>query len=298
MWRTFEELAARGRIAHIGADYSGDIFYAQTRKTPWLDRLIALNVELRFDTHANNLTPEVSDKILGSKLCGLNFSIDSLDPEDYPRIRRGARPLDEVLSNIAIFMRKRHARRPDLQTSLSLVLMRRNLTSLIPAIDFAREHGIDLVQGTHMMVFTPDMLEQSVLLDLKAYREAYEAAETYARERGVKFLCPPPLAKRKARSGHQPCMYSWAGVQVTGDGEVSACCMPDTAVGNLNRESLEEIWKGERMRDFRARVNTPNPPKACNSCGIFRYENNIESYVPGLSESERKAFVARVLAQV
>jgi radical SAM protein with 4Fe4S-binding SPASM domain len=297
IWRTFEDLAAQHRIHHIASDYSGDIFYAQGRKTPWLDRLIALNVELRFDTHANDLTPEIVDKVLGSRLRQINFSIDSFDPDDYPNIRKGARPLPEVLANVAMFMAKRNEKRPDIAASLSLVAMRRNVSSFVRAVEFAHQHGISFVQVSHLMVFTEDMLEQSALLDLKAYREAHAAASARAKELGVDFQAPPPLTKSKPRKGHEPCTFPWAGVVVTGDGNVNACCMPGSQIGNLNEESLEEIWNGRRFRDFRALVNTPDAPKPCDSCGFFRYENSLDSYVPGLSPPLREAFFARVAAQ-
>ena len=81
---------------------------------------------------------------------------------------------------------------------------------------------------------------------------------------------------------------------VTGEGDVRACCMPGSVVGNINEASLEDIWNGRRMRDFRVRINTPNPPAPCDACGYYRHENNFESYVPGLSPPERAAFVQRL----
>jgi radical SAM protein with 4Fe4S-binding SPASM domain len=297
MWSQFETLAASNRVLEAAADYSGDILYAQGKSKSWLDRMIALDVNLNVVTHANNLTSELAEKLIQSRLVKINFSIDSFDPEDYPRIRKGALPLDQVLHNIATFMRMRNERRPSLSASLSLVLMRRNLTSMIPAIDFAAAHGIEVVNCGHLIIFTPDMMEESVLLDQSRYRLAYEAAREHARKKGVVLGAPLPLSKFTPRKGHQPCVAPWGSVVVTGDGDVRACCIPDTVVGNLNEESLEQIWNGERMRAFRAAVNTPNPPGPCGECGIYRHENNFDSYTPGLNRSEREAFVARVLAQ-
>ena len=297
MWRQFEELAASNKVLEAAADYSGDILYAQGKSKTWLDRMIALDVGLNVVTHANNLTSELADKLIASKLNKINFSLDTFDPDDYPRIRKGALPLDQVLSNIATFMRMRNERRPSLRTSLSLVLMRRNISSMIPAIDFAAAHGIETVNYGHLIIFTPDMTEESALLDQRSYRPAYEAAREYGRQRGVVFGAPLPLSKFTPRKGHRPCIDPWASVVVTGDGDVRGCCMPDTVVGNLNDELLEQIWNGKRMQAFRAAVNTPDPPRACGQCGIYRHENNFDSYTPGLSETQRKSFVARVLAQ-
>jgi sulfatase maturation enzyme AslB (radical SAM superfamily) len=81
-----------------------------------------------------------------------------------------------------------------------------------------------------------------------------------------------------------------------GNGDVMACCMQGTVVGNLNESSHEEIWNGERMRKFREKVNTSDPPDPCKRCGIYRYDNNFEIYVPGLPEDERKHFVGRVVS--
>ena len=296
-WRVFEDLVAAKRVVEVAADYSGDILFAQGKSKGWLDRMIAFQVGLNVVTHANNLTFELADKLIKSKLNKINFSIDSFDPEDYPRIRKGALPLDQVLFNVARFMRMRNKRRPSLRTSLSLVLMRRNLSSMIPAIDFAAAHGIEVVNCGHLIIFTPDMTEESVLLDQRAYRPAYEAAREHGRSKGVVFGAPLPLSKFTPRRGHLPCDAPWTSVVITGDGDVRACCMPKTVVGNLNEEPLERIWNGERMQAFRAAVNTPDPPGACGECGIFRHENNFDTYTPGLSKAERQAFVARVLAQ-
>ncbi len=296
-WRQIEDLRASNQLYQIGGDYSGDLLYAQGKPKGWLDRMIALNVGMQITTHANNLTFEIADKLIKSKLQAILFSIDSFDPEEYRGIRKGALPLDQVLFNIAQFMRMRNSRRPSLKTSLSMVLMRRNLNQLIPAIDFAAEHGIEVVSWAHLMVFTPDMVEESLMLDVRGYRAAYEAAMEHARKKGVAFWAPTPLLTLKPRKGHLPCPVPWSGAIVTGDGDVRACCMPESVVGNLNEQSLKQIWNGERMQAFRAAVNTPDPPSPCKVCGIYRHENNFETFVPGLSKAEREAFAARVMAQ-
>lgn len=296
-WLQIQELAESNQLCEIGGDYSGDLLYAQGKPKGWLDRMIALQVGMQITTHANNLTFEIADKLIRSKLQTILFSIDSFDPEEYRRIRKGALPLDKVLFNIARFMRMRNRRRPSLKTSLSMVLMRRNLNQLIPSIDFAAEHGIEVVNWAHLMVFTPDMVEESVMLDVRGYRAAYEAAMEHARKKGVAFCAPTPLSNLKPRKGHLPCPVPWTGVIVTGDGDVRACCMPESVVGNLNEQSIKQIWNGERMQAFRAAVNTPDPPNPCRVCGIYRHENNFETFTPGLSKAEREAFTARVLAQ-
>jgi hypothetical protein len=121
-WRQIEDAVASGRLIHLRADYSGDLLFADRRHGDWLRRIEALGVGFAIDTHANDLTDDYVDRLLRSRLTSINFSLDSMDAEDYPRIRRGARPLREVIAKIARFMAARHARRPDLNSKATIRL--------------------------------------------------------------------------------------------------------------------------------------------------------------------------------
>jgi len=147
------------------------------------------------------------------------------------------------------------------------------------------------------MVYTSDMVDESAMLDLKRYRDIHAEATAHATARGVVLWMPPPISNMRPRSGHTPCPAPWNTATILGNGDVMACCMPGTVVGNLNRETFESVWNGARMRRFREKVNTDDPPAPCANCGLYRYENNFESYVPGLPKEERERFVQRVLAQ-
>src|SRR5262249_36919373 len=115
-WRDIRAAAASGRLVHLRSDYSGDLLFADRRHGDWLRRIEELGVSFAIDTHANDLTADYVDRLLRSRLTSINFSLDSMDAEDYPRIRRGARPLPEVVANIRRFMAERHKRRPDIET--------------------------------------------------------------------------------------------------------------------------------------------------------------------------------------
>ena len=134
VWAQVEAAAKAGQLDHVRSDYSGDLLFNDRRHGGWLDRMIGLGIPFEMDTHANDLTAEVAEKLIGSRLRSINFSLDTMDPVDYPNIRRGARPHAEVLANIRHFMALRNAHRPDIQMILSFVLMRRNIeTSPTPS---------------------------------------------------------------------------------------------------------------------------------------------------------------------
>jgi sulfatase maturation enzyme AslB (radical SAM superfamily) len=227
----------------------------------------------------------------------MNFSVDSMDVNQYSRIRRGAKPLDQVLDNIRLFMKKNRELRPDIVSCISFALMRSNLDSIIPAINFAKENSISTVQCQHLIVFTPDMVEESALLDMERYSQFYERAVDHASQVGVQVNLPRPFKIKNSTTGHQPCFMPWFASLILGNGDVMVCCVPGTIVGNLHQESLLEIWRGEKLQYFRSHVNTSNPPESCSRCPMARKESNLESYVPGLNSEQREEFKSRVLSQ-
>jgi radical SAM protein with 4Fe4S-binding SPASM domain len=82
-----------------------------------------------------------------------------------------------------------------------------------------------------------------------------------------------------ARAGHRVCSVPWHSAGVLGNGDVVACCVPGMEMGNLNNNSMEEIWNGPAYQQLRATVNSPNPPLPCAACPIFRRTDNPDSYL-------------------
>jgi radical SAM protein with 4Fe4S-binding SPASM domain len=294
-WASLAAAAATGRLTHLRTDYSGDLLFSDRRHGDWLERVIGLSIPFAVTTHANDLSPAYTSRLLQSRLFSITFSLDSLDPEDYLRIRRGARPLAEVVDNIRHFMVARNAQRPDVETLLTFVLMRRNLDSIGPAIDLAAELGVSAIVAGHLHAYTNDMAEESLLLEPERYARAYHELIARASAKGVYLGLPLPFPTRPLRRGHVPCAYPWSTAVLLGNGDVMGCCVPGTTVGNLRDTSLEQVWNGTAMREFRRRVNSDTPPEPCTVCPMRRLENNYASYVPGLPEVERQRFERRCL---
>ena len=295
-WEDLATAAKAGRLDHLRTDYSGDLLFADRRHGGWLDKIISLNIPFTITTHGNDITDENIAKLMSSRLFSINFSIDTFDAEDYPKIRRGARPLPEVLANIRKFMAARNRERPDIETILSFVLMRRNLDSIGPGIEFASELSFSQIIGGHLHAYTSDMADESLLLEPHRYERAFHDFFAQAAVKNLPIALPPPVRTRASHRSHAPCPYPWSTMVLLGNGDVMGCCVPGTKVGNLRDNTIEEIWKGDAMRDFRRHVNSPNPPDICSVCPMRRLENNFASYVPGLTEPERQAFEQRCIA--
>ena len=280
VWNAVREVTQGDKFVHLATDYSGDILFAERRHPGALARIIALDASFRIDTHANRLDDDIVDMLLAARLHEINFSIDSMDPEVYRRIRRGSIALDEVLAKIARFMARKTAAQKKIHTIISFVLMRSNAVTIKPALAFAREHGIDHVSVVPLLAFTEDMLSEIFVWDEVAYAALHEELSAEAERLGVALAMQPPIGKWRTKDIHAPCEVPWATAAITGDGNVMACCMPGTIVGNLNEQTLDAIWNGPRFAAFRSRVNTPNPPASCRNCGMSRVHNNPKAYAP------------------
>ena len=64
---------------------------------------------------------------------------------------------------------------------------------------------------------------------------------------------------------------------VSANGNVLPCCFsPFTTrdyegliLGNVFRESLDEIWNGERYQRFRNALQSDTPRESCDRCGVL-----------------------------
>ena len=87
--------------------------------------------------------------------------------------------------------------------------------------------------------------------------EQHIAAPHSAKPKKVKFYCQKP----------------WTDVNnFTVDGRMDVCCITTGssqahyAIGNIQEQNFQEIWNGERMRDFRRTVNSDKPLPPCQRC--------------------------------
>ena len=85
---------------------------------------------------------------------------------------------------------------------------------------------------------------------------------------GRKILDKPSMDESKAF-----CMLPWVHLYVSQFGTVAPCCVTpwdeDQSLGNVNRQSIDEIWNGPEMRLLRKKMLKDQKDKRCWQC----YEN-------------------------
>ena len=261
--------AATGQLVSMNTDYSGDLLWADSRFGGELDFVIGLDIPFQVDTNGVHLTAEVAQKLCRSRATHVNVSLDAAENETYQRVRRGAPPLQEVLDNVATLVRIRAAQGGGFRVMLGFTLMTSTLHEWEPFIRMTADVGADGINSSHLHAYTADMEPESLWNTPQAYNAARSRAIELARALGLALGAPPPFHP-VAEIGHRFCPAPWESAVVLGNGDVAACCVPGTVMGNLHHESMEAIWTGPRYRALRATVNSATPPEPCSICPTLK----------------------------
>jgi radical SAM protein with 4Fe4S-binding SPASM domain len=78
---------------------------------------------------------------------------------------------------------------------------------------------------------------------------------------------------KDGQNDYHVCPYPWTHLRVASNGDIVACCRDlqhKTVLGNLERESVAEIWNGRLMQDLRRALLDGEPQKAaaCADCDL------------------------------
>jgi len=176
-----------------------------------------------FITNGILLTPERSKALLAMGLRGVSISHDAVTPQTYKAIR-GVDKYYTVVENtweiIRAANRLHKANQPNI--TLNFVLMEENSAEMDAFLDFwgplASKLGVQKLR------------------DQKTWSISYKDNE--------------PFTSTK----RYPCIYPWRDMWISSGGDVYPCCidfMATSGLGNVNEQSLGDIWLGERFNRMR-----------------------------------------------
>jgi len=190
-----------------------------------------------FSVAASNLlpaTPEKVDKVFNAGLGFLVMDIDSLDPEEYAKLRVGG--------------------------SLELLQKR--------------------VQYVLQTVKRPYLVAQCILVEKKkkfteAQFEAWAGGKPDAYHWKFYDALRGEIIPDKGRL-QGICKEPFYGFTVHLDGEVMVCNRDwrgENSMGNIFKQSVEEIWHGPKYQEFRRRMLSEDKPDMCKLCPEGDYCN-------------------------
>jgi organic radical activating enzyme len=62
------------------------------------------------------------------------------------------------------------------------------------------------------------------------------------------------------------CILPWIHLYVAQNGRVSPCCNNNRFLGNVQGQSIKDIWKGEKFEELRTQFKCNKPDKRCSHC--------------------------------
>ena len=201
-------------------------------------------------------------KLVASGLDKVSFQIGGMTQETHQVYRINGK-LDRVLANLKETIRQKQLQKSSLQIDVGLIVMKHN------------EHELDLFKRTIMemgadraLIVDPCVRSVDQGKQFLPVNKAHWIYDQGAFDRGV--LKPKDLPDNSC-----PWIYYSLAIHVNGD--VVPCCRDpkgQEVMGNILRESLDEIWNGERYRDFRARIQRDQGAvdicKLCSSYPVSR----------------------------
>jgi len=195
-----------------------------------------------ISTNGTVLSEQASRRLIEAGLDYIIFAFDGATRETYEMYRKGA-SFDDVRNNILGFLRVKKDLKSKIFCIVQMVALKENQNEGAALVRLWSVEGIDEVRIKKDEVY----IEGSAIPGSNASR--------------------PTL--------RHPCYLLWRGPMfIQYDGTVFPCCYmyPHTAIGNITKNSLAEIWNSEdmvRLREAHIRKDL-REYKSCRNCPAAR----------------------------
>ena len=222
-------------------------------------------------TNGHFLTDTRIRETIRSGLDKLIISLDGTTQEVYEQYRKGGN-LKVVLDGIKRFVAIRNqmkAKKPKLVIQFLVLQSNEHQMDEIEAL--GKELGADRVEFKSAQLY--HFQEGHSLMPEGKRWKRYKWIEETGSQGG------PGTGRQEGRGAgryvlkhkvRNRCFRIWAGCVITWDGKVVPCCYDKDAkyiMGDLNKETFDSIWHGERFQSFRKRVLTYRKSiDICNNC--------------------------------
>lgn len=215
-------------------------------------RQTAPHQPVEFSTNGSLLDRSVAEELIGLDLEAINFSLDALNPETHAKIRKGL-DFNKIIANLEGFIAAMDASgktKPEVKVQLIKMDLNRN------EWDRFAGHWQEMAdQHPFLTVYVKEQWSWG------GYLESGQAE--FERLKGRLAL---------------PCGYPFDQLDVYWDGRVGFCCLDedaDLAVGDVNRQTLAEIWASPEMERMRQKFKKFDfSGLRCAACGErYRYRS-------------------------
>jgi MoaA/NifB/PqqE/SkfB family radical SAM enzyme len=222
-------------------------------------------IKMRLTTNGYRLG-ELAEQI-AEKFSFVSVSFDGATAATYESIRKY--PYDKIVANIKRLTSERAKSGTALKVGLGMTLLYDNLHELPALVELAAGMSVDMVAGSYFIPNFASERYQCLYYHQRYSNEVAERAEERARKLGIEFRMPrfrmpgQILSKEALRPVFETCVLPYTMANISETGVVTPCCANPAIMGDLSKESFEEVWHGKKYSKFRRDVGA-NP--FCRIC--------------------------------
>lgn len=222
-----------------------------------------------FTTNGVLLKGEMADRILGSGVHAVTFSIDSLAEEEGSVLHWEPAA---VIRNVREFVGRIRSERLPIETGVNTTLHAGRADDVFRVIEFAARTGLAPVTILRLDLRYQPMLKRYPLAEERAI---LRRAHRLGRRLGVRVqsvLTEHGAAGRFLSLLNRGCPKPFDYVYINWKGEITPCCnLPTMNLKNILEQDLQQVWDGEGFSRFRR-----NQREICGKCDVLYYRYHPE----------------------
>ena len=179
-----------------------------------------------------------------------------------------------------------------LRISINTTVAHESLETLDQMVDVAEDLGIEAIGLNHLMYSTPQEVQETLrligtddasviatfvtadpMVPATRVREKVAALREKCLARGIRFDMRPKVVTELVDNYYQPgsklngrCLYPFNWARVSFSGKAYFCPFIRVEVGDLTKQTLEEVWNGAPYVDMRKRLLEQQLFPVCRRC--------------------------------
>jgi MoaA/NifB/PqqE/SkfB family radical SAM enzyme len=226
-------------------------------------------LEVFLTTNGTFLDEERARSLVASGLDKIQVSLWANSREDYVRNHPGTRAamFDQVVRGVELLVKERSAlarQRP--RIVLHQPITRYDYQNIGLFADLAMATGCDGISFSPMTTFQ-GTVSAHALSDKEVTAVCGTLEQLRTRLRATRLSHNIGDVLGRYRDGSEiwkkyGCYIGWIDARVRIDGGIAPCNLCELSLGNLQQNSLQEIWNGPGFREFRQKARTPQGLRA------------------------------------
>jgi MoaA/NifB/PqqE/SkfB family radical SAM enzyme len=233
----------------------------------------------------------LADLALKGFLKHVSVSIDG--PRDLHDVARGQKgTFDRTTAGLRRLQAAARRKGAALRISINTTVAHESLETLDQMVDVAEDLGIEAIGLNHLMYSTPQEVQETLqmigsddpsviatfvtqdpLVRPGPVREKVAALREKCRAHGIRFDVRPKVLTELMDNYYEPgsrlngrCLYPFNWARVSYSGKVYFCPFIRVEVGDLTKQTLEEVWNGPTYVGLRKRLLDEQLFPVCRRC--------------------------------